>query len=175
MNIQLLSSKYTVRYLTLDDVDIIYNLSAKNKLFYKYHPPFVSRESILEDMDALPPGKEAKDKFYIGFFEKENLAAVMDLILDYPKEKVAFLGLFMMEQEYQGKGVGTEIIQECIRYLGELGYSKIRLAIDKGNPQSEAFWTKNGFTKTGEEYPNEVSVYLPMEVYSCRQIHLKNI
>ena len=107
MNIQLLSSKYTVRYLTFDDVDIIYNLSAKNKLFYKYHPPFVSRKSILEDMDALPPGKEAKDKFYIGFFDKENLAAVMDLILDYPKEKVAFLGLFMKEQEYQGKGVGT--------------------------------------------------------------------
>ena len=163
MNIERLSSKFAVRYLTSDDVDIIYNLSAKNKLFYEYHPPFVSRESILEDMDALPPGKEAKDKFYIGFFEKEKLAAVMDLILDYPKEKVAFLGLFMTEQDYQGQGIGTEIIQECSEYLTELGYSKIRLAIDKGNPQSEAFWTKNSFVKTGEEYPNEVSVYLPME------------
>lgn len=38
--------------------------------------------------------------------------AVRYLTLDYPKEKVAFLGLFMMEQEYQGKGVGTEIIQK---------------------------------------------------------------
>ena len=35
--------------------------------------------------------------------------AVRYLTLDYPKEKVAFLGLFMMEQ---GKGVGTEIIQK---------------------------------------------------------------
>ena len=98
MNIERLSSKFAVRYLTSDDVDIIYNLFAKNKLFYKYHPPFVSRESILEDMNALPPGKEARDTFYIGFFEKENLAAVMDLTLDYPKEKVAFLGLFMMDR-----------------------------------------------------------------------------
>lgn len=117
MNIERLSSKFAVRYLTSDDVDIIYNIFAKNKLFYKYHPPFVSRESILEDMNALPPGK----------------------------------------------GVGTEIIQECVGYLRQSGYSKIRLAIDKDNPQSEAFWTKNGFVKTGEEYPNEVSVYLPME------------
>ena len=91
MNIERLSSKFAVRYLTSDDVDIIYNLFAKNKLFYKYHPPFVSRESILEDMNALPPGKEARDKFYIGFFEKENLAAVMDLILDYPNEVSVYL------------------------------------------------------------------------------------
>ena len=167
MTIHSLSSKFTVRYLTSDDVDIIYNLCAKNELFYKYHPPFVSRESIIEDMSALPPGKEMKDKFYIGFFEKEKLAAVMDLILDYPKEKTAFIGFFMMQQEYQGKGIGTGIIQECINCLEKNGYSKIRLAIDKGNPQSEAFWTKNGFTKTGEEYPNDISTYLPMEHNHC--------
>ncbi len=163
MNIQLLSSEFEVRSLEPDDVDLIYHLSAGNKLFYEYHPPFVSRESILEDMDALPPGKEKKDKYYIGFFDGNNLVAVMDLITDYPKEKVVFLGFFMMEPSCQGKGTGTRIIEECIHCLSQLGYSKIRLAIHKGNPQSEAFWTKNGFVKTGEEYPNEVSVYLPME------------
>lgn len=165
MNIQLLSSEFEVRYLEPDDVDLIYSLSAGNKIFYEYHPPFISRESILEDMDALPPGKEKKDKYYIGFFDGEHLIAVMDLITDYPKEKVVFLGLFMMDQTDQGKGIGTKIIQDVIRCLSQLGYSKIRLAIDKGNPQSEAFWTKNGFVKTGEEYPNEVSVYLPMEYH----------
>lgn len=30
-------------------------------------------------------------------------------------------------------------------------------------PQSEAFWAKNGFIKTGEVYPNDHSAYLPME------------
>ena len=36
-------------------------------------------------------------------------------------------------------------------------------ALMQGNPQSLAFWTKNGFTLTGEVHPNDFSAYLPME------------
>ena len=39
----------------------------------------------------------------------------------------------------------------------------LRLAVDEGNPQSLAFWTKNGFVLTGEVHPNDFSAYLPME------------
>ncbi|MGN0335521.1 MAG: GNAT family N-acetyltransferase [Lachnospiraceae bacterium] len=163
MEIQELSSKYTVRYLESDDTDIIFDLCSKNEIFYQFHPPFVTKKSILEDMNALPPDKESKDKFYIGFFENDTLAAIMDLILDYPKEKTAYIGFFMMNVEFQGQGIGSHLINECSSYLANLGYDKIRLAIDKGNPQSDAFWTKNHFVKTGEEIPNDISAYLPME------------
>lgn len=163
MNIALLTPDFTVRRLVPEDADIILALTSGNELYYKYHPPFASEESILEDMNLLPPGKELKDKYYIGFFDGAGFVAVMDLILDYPGEKTAYIGFFMMEREYQGKGVGSKIIQECAGYLADIGYEKIRLAIDKGNPQSEAFWTKNRFVKTGEEYPNDFSAYLPME------------
>lgn len=67
INIKLLSDTLTVRKLHVTDVDLIYNLCADNQLFYQYHPPFVTRESILQDMEALPPGKNASDKFYVGF------------------------------------------------------------------------------------------------------------
>ena len=163
MEIQKLSVCYSVRRLDKDDVDSIYELSRRNKIFYQYHPPFVTKESILEDMEALPPNKTREDKYYLGYFQKDTLVAVMDLILGYPNEKVAFIGFFMMDTMFQGKGIGTELISECTNYLAQEGYEKIRLAIDKGNPQSEAFWTKIYFVKTGEEYPNEISTYLPME------------
>ena len=39
----------------------------------------------------------------------------------------------------------------------------MRLAVDRGNLQSRAFWEKNGFALTGEEFPNGDSAYLPME------------
>jgi acetyltransferase, GNAT family len=42
-------------------------------------------------------------------------------------------------------------------------FCKVRLAVDRGNPQSKAFWEKNGFALTGEEFPNGDSAYLPME------------
>ena len=145
MDIRLLSKKYKVRTLDRNDVDIIYDMSCKNEIFYKYHPPFVTKESILEDMEALPPNKSYDDKFYIGFFEDDSLVANMDLIRDYPSEEIAFIGLFMTNVQYQNKGIGTNIIKDMCDYLKNLGYKKVRLGVDKGNPQSNSFWQKNGF------------------------------
>ena len=98
MNINSLSQKYSVRKLDENDVDIIYD---------QYHPPFVTRESILDDMGALPPGKGYDDKFYVGFFENDSLVGLMDLILDYPEKEISFIGLFMTDTRYQNRGVGS--------------------------------------------------------------------
>ncbi len=150
MEIGAFSKRYYVRRLNEYDVDMIYDMSCKNTIFYQYHPPFVTKESILEDMVALPPGKSEDDKFYVGYFERESLVGIMDLILGYPEKEIAFIGLFMMNTQYQNKGVGTEIISEIIMYLKSLGYKEIRLGVDKGNPQSHAFWTKNNFVTMRE-------------------------
>lgn len=153
LEINALSERFYVRRLHENDVDLIYDLSCENKLFYQYHPPFVTKESILEDMSALPPGKSCEDKYYIGFFEDAFLVAVMDLILDYPTEKIAFIGLFMTNILYQHKGIGSEIIADVARHLRSIGYREIRLGVDRGNPQSYSFWSKNGFSVTGgKEY-----------------------
>ena len=150
MNIIALSEKYHVRRLDTDDLNDIYRLSCKNPMFYQYHPPFVTKESILEDMRALPLEKSMDDKYYVGFFEKRELVAIMDLILDYPKKDTAFIGLFMLNAQYQGKGIGSRIMDEVIACLTENEYKEIRLGVDKGNPQSYAFWTKNGFVPVEE-------------------------
>ena len=50
------SQKYAVRPLTASDADAILTLCAENEQFYRYHPPLATRESVLEDMTALPPG-----------------------------------------------------------------------------------------------------------------------
>jgi len=145
MEIQLLSGQFEVRRLDIDDVDIIYDISCKNEIFYKYHPPFVTKESILEDMKALPPNKSYDDKYYIGFFENNTLVANMDLILGYPSEEIAFIGLLMTNVAYQSKGVGSNIVRGVCDCLKKLGYQKVRIGVDKENPQSNSFWNKNGF------------------------------
>jgi hypothetical protein len=55
MKIQHLSNQYSVRALLPTDAEMIYEVLKKNSIFYKYHPPMVTVESILEDMKALPP------------------------------------------------------------------------------------------------------------------------
>lgn len=69
----------------------------------------------------------------------------MDLIDGYPKPEIAYIGFFMMNPTYQGKKIGTAIIGEVVEYMRDTGKTAVRLAIDKGNPQSTHFWTKNGF------------------------------
>lgn len=145
MNIGLLSKKYQVRALDINDVDIIYEMSCKNEIYYKYHSPFVTEESIVEDMKALPPNKSYDDNYYVGFFEGDSLVANMDLILGYPTDETAFIGLFMTNVRYQNKGAGSDIIKDVCNYLKQTCYRKARIGVDKGNPQSNFFWEKNGF------------------------------
>ena len=149
-----LSTTYTVRKLTERDVDAIYALSLGNPLFYRYCPPDVTRESILEDMRALPPHKTYEDKYYVGFWQHNQLLAVLYLILQYPDKRTAFIGFFMVDQSVQGRGVGTRIISELCDALHRLGYETVRLGYAKGNQQSLSFWLKNQFIPTGEERQN---------------------
>lgn len=46
-----LSSRNLIRDLLPADADMVYKVLKNNTIFYKYHPPMVTVESILEDME----------------------------------------------------------------------------------------------------------------------------
>ena len=69
----------------------------------------------------------------------------------------------MMNTVYQRKGIGTELFEACCKTLAEEKYQYIRLGFAKGNPQSEAFWIKNGFSRTGVEDVQERYTVVVME------------
>ena len=126
-------------------VDDVIGLCRQNTVFYEYTEARPTRENILHDMNATPPGIEPADKYYFGFYEGADLIAIMDLIDGYPEKDIAYIGFFMMDVKHQGKQIGSSIISEVISYFRTIGKTAVRLAIDKGNPQSTHFWTKNGF------------------------------
>lgn len=72
-----LSRAFQVRKLTPCDTDAILSLMRGNHIFFRHHPPAPTRESIAEDMAALPPGKTCADKLYVGFLP-ERLSARRD-------------------------------------------------------------------------------------------------
>lgn len=163
MQLSDLSTYAPARRLTPADIPAILAVCRGNPLFYRYHPPLPDEAAALADLTALPPGKEAADKYYVGFFQDETLIAVLDLILGYPNDETAFIGFFMVDASMQFHGCGSSLITELCTALRRNGYRRVRLAIDEGNPQSAAFWTKNGFSKTGRRIPNDISAYYPME------------
>ena len=155
MDITALSARYGVRRLTPDDAPVVYALCRENSLYYQHCPPFVTEQSIINDMSALPPRKTLSDKYYIGYFDGEKLIAVMDLILSFPDEATAFIGFFMTDISVQRAGVGSGIIDELCAALPAFGYKSVRLGWVNGNPQAESFWHKNGFTETGVTYDTD--------------------
>ena len=54
MNYINFSKSYHVRMLTERDIPLILALCEKNTQFYEHCPPFVTEESIRDDMCALP-------------------------------------------------------------------------------------------------------------------------
>lgn len=147
-----LSARFEVRRLTEADIPSVLTLCEGNPLYYRHCPPPPSPETLRADMAALPPRKTLADKYYLGFFETGELAAVLDLITGFPKPEIAFWGFFMLQAGLQGRGVGTALVSELCAALTEQGFRAVRLGWVRGNPQAEHFWKKNGFVETGVSY-----------------------
>lgn len=143
--IQKLSDRYAVRRMDDSDADGILRFCRENTVFYQYCQAEPSKERILNDLHATPPGVEPSDKYYVGFFQHQKLIALMDLIDGYPEPDMCFIGFFMMNAALQGKQIGSGIIRDVCAYLKQAGKKAIRLAIAEDNPQANHFWTKNGF------------------------------
>lgn len=164
MNIENLSTTYTVRKIEDEDIESVYSLCKENTTYYEYCPPFVSIEGIKTDMEILPPGKTIDDKYYIGFWNNTELITVMDLIDGYPNDKTAYIGFFMMNKKWQKQGIGSQIIKEALTQLKAWGFAAVKLGYVKGNRQSETFWLKNGFLQAGSEIVQELYTVIPMKL-----------
>ena len=145
IQIEKLSNLYTIRRLTDADVPMLYAWMLRNDQYFRYCGGGTTPERVRQDLTLCPPGTAPAQKHYVGFFDADTLVAVMDLIDGYPDADTAFIGFFMVNKDLQGQGTGTAIVRDALATLRALGYTAVRLGIDKENPQSNHFWRKNGF------------------------------
>ena len=149
IDISVLNNQFHVRRMNDADADAILHLCRGNPLYYQYCGAQATREQVLNDLNIAPPGVKMTDKYYIGFYRNEELVAVMDLIDGYPEPDMGYIGFFMMNAGFQGKQIGSGIIQSTCAYLKEAGKRAVRLGIAEDNPQANHFWKKNGFVIVG--------------------------
>jgi GNAT superfamily N-acetyltransferase len=116
-----------------------------NAQYYLYCGMRPSLQQVLYDMQILPEGVERSRKHYVGFFDREDLVAVMDCVEAYPDPGSVYIGFFMMNALLQGRGIGSAVISGVAGYLQSIGVKRLRLAIARDNPQATCFWFKNGF------------------------------
>ena len=163
MEIRKLSSRYSVRALGLCDAHEILDLYSGNPIYFDHMHSMPTLESVQDDLTALPPGKTHADKHYVGFYDGDTLVAVVDLIEGFPNPKTAFIGLFMVNCAYQGKGGGSSIIADVLCELRSMHFQAVRLGYVETNAQSKAFWYKNGFEPTGVKSEQDGYVVVLMQ------------
>ncbi len=151
LDIQALATEYDVRRITEADITDVYRLCKTNKRYYREMHSVPTRESLTEVISELPGDAGTENKFFVGFYDDDNLIAVMDLITDHPEKGSAFIGWFMVEGNMQGRGIGSGIFADVRAALKGMGYSRISLGAVKENEQAVAFWKAQGFEPTGEE------------------------
>lgn len=149
MTISNFSTSFQVRKLTEADLEQVLALYQTNPLYFEHFPPLPSLESLANDLVNCPPGKSLSDKYFLGFWDKNNLVAILDLIDGYPMEDTAYIGLFMVDANLSGQGLGSRIMAELLPQLAT-HFKKVRLGYVESNPQSSYFWSKVGFCPTGE-------------------------
>lgn len=145
LDISKFSKTYTIRKLGYENIDDIFLLCQGNPQYYQYSKKELSPESIKCDLKRTPPGTESDNKYYVGYYDNEKLIGILDLVDGYPGSKFAYIGFFMLDKSLQGAGIGSSLVEELMSYLKEAGFVICRLGIDRDNPQSNHFWTKNEF------------------------------
>ena len=105
-------------------------------------------------MNECPPDRSTSDKAFWGIYVRNEIAGYAEILRGYPNETTMYLGLLILMESYQHRGVGalayTRIEEEVTSWEGA---ATIRLAVLSTNPAPGTFWERMGFHSTGEIRP----------------------
>lgn len=116
-------------------------------------PP--GRADAQSTYSVLPPGKGYEDKFVLGIEHDNRMVGCADLIRGYPDDDVALLGLLLIAEPFERRGIGAAAygpIERCVRAWGP-GCTRVRIGVVMTNASVVPFKTKLGFVPTGEVKP----------------------
>jgi len=101
---------------------------------------------------AIAPGKEFQDKFVFGIYLNNYMIGCIDLCRGFPDESTVTLGLLLLSEKHQKKGLGAgayKKLEEIIKGWGN--FEKIRIGVLVSNIEVLPFWKKMGYTEKGRK------------------------
>jgi GNAT superfamily N-acetyltransferase len=107
-----------------------------------------SPEDGEELFSAIAPGKEFQDKFVFGIYLNDYMIGCIDLCRGFPDESTVTLGLLLLSEKHQRKGLGSKAykkLEETVK--GWKNIKKIRIGVLVSNIEVLPFWKKMGYTE----------------------------
>lgn len=138
--------QYSLEIISEANLGEVYAMLRTNAYFYqRTQEHAVTVEECRDDITALPPGKSLVSKAYFAVYEDGKCLAAIDFIEGYPDHKTGYLGLFIVDAERHGQGIGTKILNVIEEAAKELDFQYLQLACHETNEKGFLFWLKKGF------------------------------
>ena len=109
------------------------------------------------------------------FIIEEDEKAIGEITVNYRNNTLetetilnrrVYLEAFRVDKKYQGQGLGQKLINYCIEYLKNIGYTEFTIGVEDDNEIAKHIYFKLGFNKAidkghGYEFdPSEYTLYL---------------
>ena len=151
------------RRLKEEDLPELLTFCLENEAYFSYIRSTPQTETLRQQLTVLPTNTVPEQKFFIGLWEKNSLVAIADLIMDWPRAGVVYVGWFMVARALQSKGFGRHLEAQLSSWLKATGYHTLRLACVEDNLPGFAFWERCGFLPTGQRCNQDAYSVLLLE------------
>lgn len=84
-------------------------------------------------------------------FEAWHEQVLIGLVAAYcndPEKQSAYITSVSLLPEWQGQGVATRLLDDCVRHFRVTGFDELELEVDQGNLAAIALYQKFGFEPT---------------------------
>lgn len=151
-------SENLLRDITPNDAAAIAEINEACADYEKYSGRAFCKSDVDELIDgtAIPPGGY-KDFFHVKLIEESSGLPVgfMAYYLGYPDGRSAYIGALFIKGEARRRGTGTAVVSAFKEFAKAACISQVFVGVLTENLPGLAFWTKQGFEKTGIVRPYE--------------------
>lgn len=110
------------------------------------------RKGILEgDLPPIPNANQNQHRFKSISLDGK-IIGLIEMYLGYPTNNVLWIGMLIIDKEYQSKGYAKEVIEFINNELKTTAYQKIGIGVYLKNWRGLNFWIKQGFIKINKMY-----------------------
>lgn len=140
--------EFNIELVTLDNLNSYENVFYYNKEYYLITDGhFATKQDCI---DTIEYGNNFLEDicYCIGFSSNDEAIALLSVFEGYPEADTLYIGLFLMNEKFKRKSIGTKIISSLIDESFNAQYHSIKLSVQDNNISGCSFWRKLGFKTT---------------------------